>query len=217
MVDYIPKKDADLVSWSANFAAQVADNAPVWEIPAGEVTSLQTDTATFAKLHAQVSSPAKNSIIVEQKNAARTSLVNNIRGLVNFRLRNPIITDAQRVALGLHLRDTTHTTIPAPKTRPELNTDVNDVRRLKITFHDMGSSSKAKPYGVNGALIGYDVLSTPPASPTVLSRNALATRTPFTLEFTEEERGKTVYIAICWQNEKGEKGPWSDIKSAIVP
>jgi hypothetical protein len=27
-------------------------------------------------------------------------------------------------------------------------------------------------------------------------------------EFTEEER---------WQNEKGEKGPWSEIESAIIP
>jgi hypothetical protein len=45
----------------------------------------------------------------------------------------------------------------------------------------------------------------------------LATRTPHILEFTEEERGKTVYVAICWQNEKGEKGPWSEIESAIVP
>jgi hypothetical protein len=41
--------------------------------------------------------------------------------------------------------------------------------------------------------------------------------TPHVLEFTEEERGKTVYVAICWQNEKGQKGPWSEIENAIVP
>jgi hypothetical protein len=50
-----------------------------------------------------------------------------------------------------------------------------------------------------------------------LTRSVLATRTPHILEFTEEERGKTVYVAICWQNEKGEKGPWSEMESAIVP
>jgi hypothetical protein len=43
----------------------------------------------------------------------------------------------------------------------------------------MGSHSKAKP-----------------ADPTVL------TRTLHILEFAEEERGKTVYVAICRQNEK---------------
>lgn len=31
-----------------------------------------------------------------------------------------------------------------------------------------------------------------------------------------EERGKTVYIAVCWQNEKSERSLGSDIESAIV-
>jgi hypothetical protein len=81
----------------------------------------------------------------------------------------------------------------------------------------MGSKSNAKPYGVNGAVIVYAVLDAPPADVSALTRSVLATRTPHILEFTEEERGKTVYVAICWQNEKGEKGPWSEIESAIVP
>jgi hypothetical protein len=38
-----------------------------------------------------------------------------------------------------------------------------------------------------------------------------------TAGFIQEERGKTVYVAMCWQNEKGQKGPWSEIESAIVP
>ncbi|MDR0695132.1 MAG: hypothetical protein LBF81_07535, partial [Prevotellaceae bacterium] len=63
----------------------------------------------------------------------------------------------------------------------------------------------------------YDVLDAPPAGVSALARNVLATRTPYILEFTDEERGKTVYVAICWQNEKGEKGPWSEIESAIIP
>jgi hypothetical protein len=115
------------------------------------------------------------------------------------------------------VHDTTPTTIPVPKTRPELDIDVLDFRRLKVLFHDMGSKSNAKPYGVNGAVIVYAVLDAPPADVSALTRSVLATRTPHILEFTEEERGKTVYVAICWQNEKGEKGPWSEIESAIVP
>jgi hypothetical protein len=57
----------------------------------------------------------------------------------------------------------------------------------------------------------------PPADHNALTRSVLATRTPHTFEFTEEERSKTVYMAACWQNEKGQKGPWSEIVSAIVP
>jgi hypothetical protein len=45
----------------------------------------------------------------------------------------------------------------------------------------------------------------------------MASRTPFTLHFEETDRGKTVYVALAWQNERGIRGAWSDIKSAIVP
>jgi hypothetical protein len=217
MSDYIPKRDSELVPWSANFTAEVTTNAATWEIPTIEVTNLQTADAAFATLQAQADSPAKNAIIVAKKNAARKTLETEIRGLVDFRLKNPIITDAQRIALGLHVHDTKPSNIPVPKSRPELDIDVVDFRRLKVLFHDMDSKSKAKPYGVNGAVIAYAVLDTPPADPTVLTRTTLATRTPHILEFTEEERGKTVYVTICWQKDKGEKGPWSEIESAIVP
>ncbi|MDR2115178.1 MAG: hypothetical protein LBP87_02230, partial [Planctomycetaceae bacterium] len=113
--------------------------------------------------------------------------------------------------------DTTPTNIPVPTSRPEIDIDVLDFRRLKILFHDMNSSNKAKPYGVNGAVIAYAVLDKPPADPNALTRTVLATRTPHVLDFTEEERGQKVYVAICWQNEKGQKGPWSEIESAIIP
>jgi hypothetical protein len=215
--DYIPGKDAELVAWSANFAMQVAENISAWEIPEQEACDLQTATTAFAALQVQAGSPARTSIIVAEKNAARRNLTVHIRRLVNFRLKNPVITDAERVAMGLHVHDATPSNIPAPVSRPELDIDVLDVRRLKVVFHDMGSTRKAKPYGVSGALIACATLDTPPASPDALTRSVLATRTPFILEFTEEERGKTVYVAICWQNGKGRKGPWSEIESAIVP
>jgi hypothetical protein len=215
--DYIPKKDADLVTWSANFSAQVANNAGAWDIPSGEVVDLQNAGSLFATLQAQANSPARTPVIIAEKKVAREDLVTKIRALVNFRLKNPIITNAERIALGLHVHDGKPSTIKPPQTRPELDIDVVDFRRLKVNFHDMGSKSKAKPYGVNGGLIKYAVLDEPPADHNALTRTVLATRTPHILEFTEEERGKTVYIVICWQNEKGELGPWSEIESAIVP
>jgi hypothetical protein len=217
MADYIPRKDAELASWSSNFASKVDANSKVWNIPGQEVSDLNNAVNIFSSLHAQVDSPAKNSIIVAEKNAARIDLIGRIRGLVGFRLRNPAITNAERIAMGLPARDNTFSSIPTPTSRPELNIDVFDVRRLKVHFRDMGSSGKARPYGVIGAVIAYAVLNAHPTSPTDLTNIILATRTPYTLEFTEPERGRTVYVAICWQNEKGEKGPWSEMESAIVP
>jgi hypothetical protein len=215
--DYLPQKDSELVAWGDNFVSQLSAHYTEWEIPSTDVTELQADLDHFTSLHDQADSPAKNEIIVTEKNAARKLFKDKVRGLVNFRLRNPVITDAQRVAMGLHVRDTTPSKIPAPTTRPELDIDVLDVRRLQLRFHDMGKQTNARPYGVNGAVAAYAVRDTPPTSINDLTRTALATHTPFTLEFTEEERGKTVYVALCWQNERGERGPWSEIESTFIP
>jgi hypothetical protein len=65
--------------------------------------------------------------------------------------------------------------------------------------------------------MGLHIRNTPPEDTGDLTHSVLAIRTPHTMEFFEEERGKTVYIAIQWQNEKGEKGPWSEIESVIIP
>jgi hypothetical protein len=215
--DYIPAKDSELVSWGANFISKVTASEMRWDIPPHETMDLQVSYDTFVALQKKADSPDKTTVIVAEKNAARKQFEEKVRALAGFRLKNPIITDAERIDLGLHVRDTTPTTIDVPKTRPELDIDVLDFRRLQTSFHDQGSKSKAKPYGVNGAVIIYAVLDTPPADHNALTRSVLATRTPHVLEFTEEERGKTVYVAVCWQNEKGQKGPWSEIESAIVP
>jgi hypothetical protein len=45
----------------------------------------------------------------------------------------------------------------------------------------------------------------------------MASKTPHAIPFQEEERGRTVYIAAAWQNERGNIGQWSEILSAVVP
>jgi hypothetical protein len=217
MKDYIPRRDIELAAWSVNFVSQIESHAGEWDISAEEVNGLKTSFNDFASLLAQSDSPAKNSIITAKKNAAARKLIAGIRALAGFKLKNPAVTPAQRVSLGLRARDATVSVSPAPSTRPEFKIVVRDVRRLKFSFRDMGAAGHARPYGMSGALIAYAVLEAPPASVDALTGSVMATRTPYTLEFTEQERGKKLYAALCWQNKKGEKGPWSNIASAIIP
>jgi hypothetical protein len=70
---------------------------------------------------------------------------------------------------------------------------------------------------MDGAVVSFVVKDTAAASTGELTRSFLATRTPFTLEFTDEERGKIVSVALQWQNEKGRKGGFSEIQSTIIP
>jgi hypothetical protein len=116
--DYIPKKDSELVSWGANFNSKVAAGASLWGIPSNEVTDLQNAYDAFVPLQKKADSPDKTTVIVAEKNAARKKYVELVRAMAGFRLKNPIITDAERIDMGLHVHDTTPTTIDVPKTRP---------------------------------------------------------------------------------------------------
>ncbi|MDR1199298.1 MAG: hypothetical protein LBK94_09885, partial [Prevotellaceae bacterium] len=132
---------------------------------------MQTAYNAFVLLQRKADSPDSTTVITAEKNAARKNYVALVRTLAGFRLKNPIITDAERIDMGLHVHDTTPTTIDVPKTRPELAIEVVDFRRLKVSFQDQGSKSKAKPYGVDGAVIIWAVLDAPPADHSALSRS----------------------------------------------
>jgi hypothetical protein len=61
------------------------------------------------------------------------------------------------------------------------------------------------------------VLSSPPKSIDELVRKESSSKSPLTLTFREEDRGKTVYMAARWKTARQKEGPWSAIISAIIP
>ncbi|MDR2643399.1 MAG: hypothetical protein LBC74_11470 [Planctomycetaceae bacterium] len=215
--DYLPTTELELVDWSGNFTNVVLDNAAAWGITEKEQLDLKNAYLNFKFLQIQSSTPEKSKITVQEKNTAKQILKSKIRELVNYRLRNPVITNAQRVSMGLRARKFYRTPIPVPSSHPKFVINVLDVRRLMLSFSESGVAGKAKPYGIDGAVIMFAVLDKPPNGVEELIHSVLATRTPHIFQFNDNERGKYAYFAICWQNEKGEKGPISGIEKAIVP
>ncbi|MDR2447257.1 MAG: hypothetical protein LBD58_08230 [Treponema sp.] len=214
---YLPQDEAGLVDWGDNFVDKVDKNAVAWEIPQAEADDLKTKLAAFKTLRAQCAGPDRTKTLVAEKNEAKNNFRAAVRTMVKFRFANPIITDAIRVQCGLPPKDHTRTAIGVPTTRPEFDLKVKDIRQIAVDFWDQGATSKAKPYGTNGAVISWGIFDRAPADSRELNKSTLATRTPFTLEFAEEERGKTVYIALQWQNESGKRGRSSEMLSTIIP
>jgi hypothetical protein len=65
--------------------------------------------------------------------------------------------------------------------------------------------------------ISWGITDTPPQHPDELIHHAMASRTPFALQFEEEDRGKTIHITAAWQNERGIRGQWAEYKTAVIP
>jgi hypothetical protein len=159
----------------------------------------------------------RTTVAIEKKDEARRVLEKQLRAAIREHLTyNSAVTDADRKLLKLPIHKTSRTPVPDPTTYPDFDVDSSVIRHLSINFYDQGSKSKAKPFGVHGAEIkwGIDTLT---ANPDELPNSSFDTKTPFTLEFKGDERGKTVYFCLCWENTTGKKGPWSEIVSAIIP
>jgi len=219
--DFIPANDAAFNTWFlnlVNYVTQKTSGAPPdWDhIPQRFVTELSAayeDWYHFYDPTLQPHTPAD----VTAKNDSRRRAERVIRPFVRRFLHFEPVTNADRVNIAIPLHDMIRTDHKVVEEEVEFVLIIRGIRVVHVDFWILGSGHKAKPEGYDGAVVVWDVLDEPPADPDHLNRHTMASHTPFTLEFPEEERGKTVYVALCWQNERGITGRWSDIKSTVIP
>jgi hypothetical protein len=162
-----------------------------------------------------------------ERNPAKTAALMTAEGdfkplyrklYTGFLKSNPLVTDEDLVSMGLPKRSTGGKTPPTPPTEMvEATTDTSKPGIVGINFRSKNEKGTAKPQHVRGAEIVHAILDSPPADWAQLIHSTFDTRTPAQLVFSGEQRGKTVYFALRWENNIGEKGPWSDIYSAIIP
>jgi hypothetical protein len=131
---------------------------------------------------------------------------------------NPLVTDTDLVEMGLPKRSSgrkTQSTPPATVVECTVDTSIPGV--IIIHFRDKNEIGTAKPKGIHGVEFRWIILDTPPADWSQLLNSVFDTRSPIRLSFSGEQRGKTIYFALRWENNVGEKGPWSEIFNAIIP
>jgi hypothetical protein len=217
--DFIPTQDALFDKWQKNLMQRVIGFMPLWDIPQqayDALTPLQTewDVRYAAAVNPDDRTRAQVTAKTEARKVFETTLRSFIKAYITY---NPKPTDAEREVMGLPVHKTTRTPVPPPAGYPGFKIDSSVIRRLSILFYDDANEHRAKPEGVHGAEIRWDFSDVPVVNPGKLVQSGFDTASPYTIEFAGEDRGRTVYIALRWENTRGEKGPWSEIVSAIVP
>jgi hypothetical protein len=208
------------VQWLNILLTFLQTNAARLNFPLDVLSKLQLLFNDFAMKLALAEDPAtRTSVTVQNKIDARKVLESETRGAVKeFITNNHVVTNGDRDAMGLPIPKTSRTPAEVAKTYPDFDIDTRTIRWLVIHFYDQEKKkSKAKPPGQHGAEIRWAISETPIVNAEDLTHSAFDTRTPFNLEFRGDERGQTVYFCLRWENTRGEKGPWSEIQSAIIP
>jgi hypothetical protein len=84
---------------------------------------------------------------------------------------------------------------------------------------DLSSKKKIqrrKPKGVVGVEIIFLVGEKMPTDYDLMKPLALDTSSPYRVTYELHQVGQRAYYAACWYNTKGERGPWSEIVSALI-
>ena len=216
--DFLPRKDADLLQWAVNFLAALVAILSRIGFPTEVYDQLSSLVEDFKdKLRIATATGTRTKTTVLEKNASRKTMIAAFRGAIGEYLnRNHNLTDADRDNLGLPIRKSGRTPTPVATTIPWVQVVMTVIRYLRFDFGG-SETSRAKPAGQHGMELAGRIGGDRPANVHELTLSYFDTHTPLSIAFEEEDRGKPFWFAVRWENTRGEKGPWSEIQSAIIP
>jgi hypothetical protein len=216
--DFIPAREADLVTWSANFSTRISATPTAFGLTAGQATAYATLNTAWATAFTAASNDAtRTPSAIITKNDARDALVANARMLAKIVQGYPAITNTQRSDLGLTVPTDEPTPINPPTEPPVLEVVSVIGRTMKIRLSAVGSERRGKPEGVSGATVLSFVGSTPPVAIGDWKFEGSITRTTFDVEFpTSVPAAAQVWLCAFWFNPRSQSGPACTPVSAYI-
>jgi len=216
--DFIPQNAARFREWAMNISEYItASKATMWGIPTNVITDLKTKAEDFAETQDSLPNDP-NRAQLARRNQQQRELTELIRFIVRFYLRRPVVTDPELIAMGIPPIDRRRTARKTVAEKVEFTIHISGIRRIVVDFWQQGvEHSKAKPRAYDGAVLIWNFGKERPAEAGGFQHHTMASRRPFAIEFDEDDRGKTVWIALAWQNKRGIRGEWSEFKSAVIP
>jgi hypothetical protein len=215
--DWLPRPRAAQIEMARRWKPLVAVQQTAWNIAPADVARL--DAAILSVDAAQAS--FDNSATPGNRAALREAFRGLAAAMRWFKRRvflTPPLDSRDYADLGLRPPDTTRTPHTTVTERVAATIGPGGVREVVVRFWIEGAAHRAKPRGYDGAVLIWAVGGAPfTRLEDLRDGNLMASRTPHTLVFTDDQRGKTVSMALAWQNERGIRGEWGEILSTIIP
>jgi hypothetical protein len=188
-----------------------------WRVPDIVVGDLTEFVESAEQAQAVVNAGDAGPATRHRRDRLVADMVAYMRDVRNRYFFIPPMNEEDFIELGLPLHDTTRTDRVEVTEQVDFVLEIDGPRQIHVRFWQRGLATLAKPAGYDGAVLDWEIRDTPPDDPHELHEHTMASRTPFTLQFREEDRGRIVYVALRWQNERGITGPWSNIGSSMIP
>ena len=231
--DYMPKKDDDFFNFQGNLVNKVVANKTTWTIPDTAVDALVSRRQEYEPLyHKSQEKQSRTSGDVFRHRDVRKTYEKEIREFVNAHIRfNDLISDSERLSLGMSPRDTEPS--PKPKIsdipivglepmgggdievycrrqtdqdRPSMHPDA-DV--IEVRFSMLPTHQPAQPGAVK-----REGFPSPEECPEVRT----STRAHFFIQCEFKNAGQTFYGFFRWVNltNPANSSSWSNAKTVVI-
>ncbi|MDR2782982.1 MAG: hypothetical protein LBB48_03930, partial [Treponema sp.] len=203
MKDFVPPKEGEFLTFARRFVAAVEKYAELLGIPQSVVARLKAELAAYEAAYEKCGSANAGRLDREDRKEKREILEADIRKTKKAYIdADPlgVVTDEIWMDFGLPPVDPSKTNVPTP-------TEIVAFTLEHGGYLQVAVRHPARPPRYNGAVAFYKVAEPEPVKFEELTSSKLLTRMIETLTFKEGDLSKTLHIALCWENEKGELGP----------
>jgi hypothetical protein len=219
MADWLPTREQDLTDLAVIWTAALQDGAKqaAYGWNAGECQATADKITVF--LTARTAYEADNSTANRiAKDEAKGEAVDAMRDFANASIRyNKLMTDEDKLPLGIRPGDHTPTTHLPPTSQPDTvvdNTQNHFEHRVRAL--NRGRNDASKPADAYGVRYAWQVGGEKPATGADLPKSKFSRKTAHIVTHTEADKAKTAYYATCYENSKGDTGPWSPVEEAVI-
>jgi hypothetical protein len=197
---------------AVTFNAAAVTHADLLGIPAALVTANTALLAAFTAACKAADAPNAGRLDREDHLEKRKALTQNMRKIKKAYLdADPLGAASPEILLdfGLEKKDASRSDVPDPTDTVPFTLEGGGYLQIVVKH-------PARPPRYNGAVAFIKVGGNAPKTHKEMNGIKLLTRPVETLFFEETQLGETLYITLCWQNEKGRMGPPSPIQSHVI-
>lgn len=227
--DWLPGTRTGQLAKARNWITVIQSQSPAnpWNIPAEQFTELQTLENTADTILQKAQSTERTPVINAECKAAFSALTEKMRFFKSHYFLVPPLTEIDLVALGFKPSDSA-SPIPVPEAQPEADLSfpgihLVELRKIRpvsggITPDDRSDYGVRIYFGLSGEPSEnhpFRVVGTPKTGKDL--PESLFTRRKRELFNFDGESGNRIYFCLCYENSKGEAGPFGPILSAIIP
>ena len=210
---YIPPKNSLFTVWADNFRDYIDINFAALFLGAPDVVAVDTAVNDWDAAYALIANPATKTKVTVSAAATQRATSEAICRLYASQINaNPSVTNGQRSALGITVRDTSKTPILPPISYPVLSLNAALPGSHQLAYADsLAVVGKAKAFGGRFVEIRVQVGGTIPTDEDKVPTVAMATKSPLLIAYTIPDAGKPAYYFARYVSPRGAPGPWAPL------